>query len=53
MNTKRFLCYAATLLLSTGALAQNNGGIDAAMLKELSEIEKSLAAQQELRRKEG
>ena len=24
MNTKRFLCYAATLLLSTGALAQNN-----------------------------
>ena len=37
MNTKRFLCYAATLLLSTGALAQNNGGIDAAMLKELIE----------------
>ena len=48
MNTKRFLCYAATLLLSTGALAQNNGGIDAAMLKELSESYKPTTAEKAL-----
>ena len=37
MNKTRLLGCIAAALLSTGALAQNNGGIDAAMLKELSD----------------
>ena len=48
MNTKRFLCYAATMLLSAGALAQNNGGIDSQMLKELSDSYKPTTAEKAL-----
>ena len=48
MNTKRFLCYAATMLLSAGALAQNNGGIDQQMLRELSESYQPTTAEKAL-----
>ena len=38
MKTKRLLGFAAmTLLLSSAAMAQNNGGIDEKMLNELKE----------------
>ena len=36
-KTRLFGCFAAALLLSAGATAQNNGGIDAQMLQELKE----------------
>ena len=36
-KTRLFGCFATALLLSAGATAQNNGGIDAQMLQELKE----------------
>ena len=36
-KTRLFGCIAAAIMLSGSAVAQNNGGIDSQMLKELSD----------------
>ena len=49
MHKTKLLCCVAAMLLSTGAMAQkNNGGIDEAMLKELSESFKPTTAEKAL-----
>ena len=45
----RFAGYLAAMFIAMGATAQNNGGIDAQMLKELTESYKPTAAEEALR----
>ena len=45
----RFAGYLAAMFIAMGATAQNNGGIDAQMLKELTESYKPSAAEEALR----
>ena len=47
-KTRLLGCIAAAMLLSAGATAQNNGGIDSQMLKELSESYKPTTAEKAL-----